>query len=65
MTERRDDAEIARLQRRLREAETELAEVRRGGEAREPLLARLAEHLEQNQFAARLFASMEQSRRAT
>ncbi len=63
MTDRREDADIARLQRRLREAERERDEVRSRGAAHAPLLDRLEQELEQNRFAARLFAAMKQSRR--
>lgn len=65
MTERRDDADIARLQRRLADAKTELAEVRQRGEDSEPLLADLRRHLGKNQFAARLWRALEESRRTT
>lgn len=63
MTDRREDADIARLQRRLRAAERERDEVRQRGAAHEPLLDRLAQELEQNQFAKRILVAMEQSRR--
>lgn len=63
MTDRRDDAQIARLQRRLREAEAERDEVKRHGAAQAPLLERLEQELEQNRFAARVFAALKQSRR--
>lgn len=63
MTGRREDADITRLQRRLREAERERDEVIRRGAAQAPLLDRLEQELEQNRFAARLFAALKQSRR--
>lgn len=65
MTERRDDPEISRLERQLSQAKQELEEVKAHGEANEPLLTRLARQIEHNQFAARLLASLEQSRRST
>ena len=63
MTDRREDADIARLQRRLQDAEAERDEVRRRGAAHGPLLDRLEQQVEQNQFAARLLAALKQSRR--
>ena len=63
MTDRREDADIARLQRRLTEAERERDEVRRRGAAHAPLLDRLEQELENNQFAKRIFAALKQSRR--
>lgn len=63
MTDRREDADITRLQRRLRDAERERDEVVRHGAARAPLLDRLEQELETNQFAKRIFAALEQSRR--
>ncbi len=63
MTDRREDADIARLQRRLTEAERERDEVRRHGAAHAPLLDRLEKELENNQFAKRIFAALKQSRR--
>lgn len=65
MSERRDDTAISRLERRLHEAEQELAEVKQRGAENKPLLDRLADQVAHNQFAARLLASMEQSRRST
>lgn len=63
MTDRREDADIDRLQRRLTEAERERDEVRRRGAAHAPLLDRLEKELENNQFAKRIFAALKQSRR--
>lgn len=51
--------------RRAAEADQELAEVRRRGREREPLLRRLEGHARDNHFAARLFAALEQTRRRT
>ncbi len=63
MTDRREDHDIARLQRRLKDAEAERDEVRRRGAAHGPLLERLEHELEQNRFAARLFAVLKENRR--
>ena len=63
MTDRREDADITRLQRRLRDAERERDEVIRRGAAHAPLLDRLEQELETNQFAKRIFAALKQSRR--
>jgi septal ring factor EnvC (AmiA/AmiB activator) len=63
MTDRRDDIEIARLERRLKDAERERDEVRRRGAAHAPLLDRLEGELDQNRFAARLFAALKETRR--
>lgn len=63
MTDRRDDIEIARLQRRLKDAEAERDEVKRRGAAHAPLLERLEHELERNRFAARLFAALKETRR--
>lgn len=63
MTERRDDPEVARLERRLQEARAELEETKRRGAEREPLLATLTEHLRENRFAERLVAGLRETRR--
>jgi hypothetical protein len=63
IADRGDDADITRLQRRLREAERERDEVKNHGAANAPLLDRLEQELEKNQFAKRIFAAMKQSRR--
>lgn len=63
MSERRDDAEITRLERRLHDAQDELEEVRRGSAHRAPLLRELRKHLQENQFAERLVAGLEETKR--
>lgn len=63
MTDRREDADITRLQRRLNEAVRERDEVKRRGATQAPLLDRLEQELENNQFAKRIFAALKQSRR--
>lgn len=63
MTARRDDAEIARLEKRLQDAQDELAAARRRGRDNEPMIEQLGKHLRDNRFAERLVASLRDSRR--
>lgn len=63
MTARRDDAEIARLEKRLRDARAELAAVKRRGADNEPLLEQLGKHLSENRFAERLVLSLRETKR--
>lgn len=61
----RDDPDIVRWRRRLKDAETERDEVRRRGAARAPQLERLETEYQRNQFAARFIAATRQNRRRT
>ena len=54
---------ISDLDRQLEDAHAEHRQVVREGKDREPLLRRLQQQVEQNKFAERLIASMEQTRR--
>lgn len=63
MKHRKDDAEIARLQRRLREAEAETEAVKEMGAHRQPLIDRLETHLKDNKFAERLVAGLRDTKR--
>lgn len=63
MRHRRDDAEIERLQRRLRDAQAELEAVKQRGKEQAPLLDRLETHLKENRFAERLVAGLQETKR--
>lgn len=63
MKARKDDADIARLERRLRDANDELAAARQRGEESAPLVRLLEGHLKDNRFAERLVMSLRESRR--
>jgi hypothetical protein len=52
-------------QEQLIEAQRELAEVRRQGTARQPLIRRLEKHKRENHFAERFRTALEQKKRGT
>lgn len=63
MRHRRDDSDIARLERRLQDAETEAEQVRQKGAHRQPLIDRLESHAKENKFAERLVAGLRDTKR--
>ncbi len=63
MTDRRDDPEIARLKKRLADAEAELAAAKRRGVESEPMWRRALAHAKENRVAERVAASLRDTRR--
>ena len=63
MKHRKDDADISRLERRLREAEAETEAVKEKGADRQPLIDRLESHVKDNRFAERLVAGLRDTKR--